>query len=125
MVKDKVHARATGRVNNLTRQSVEGRSHNGGLRVGEMERDVLIAHGMSQFTKETYMDRADKFRVYIGKKSESIVVGNPDTDLYMYNNHFLNPEEVAEIQPPHAMKLLIQELISMGIDFRIITEDDE
>jgi len=123
MVADKVHARATGRVNNLTKQSVEGRGVGGGLRLGEMERDVLIAHGTAQFQKERFMDSADKFRVFVGKKNHSMVVGNPDIDLYLYDGKHLNPEEVSEVQLPHAMKLLMHELTSMGTDIRMITED--
>lgn len=103
----------------------EGRNQGGGLRLGEMERDVIIAHGASSFLKERFWDSADGFRVFVGKESETIVVGNPDKDLYMYDNKTLNPEDVSEVQMPHAMKLLIHELTSMGIDFRLITEDEE
>jgi len=124
MVQDKVHARSTGRVNNLTKQSVEGRGVGGGLRFGEMERDCLISHGTSQFQKERFMDSADKFRIYVGKKNHSIVVGNPDIDLYKFDNEDLNPEEVSEVQLPHAMKLLIHELMSMGTDIQMITDED-
>ncbi len=80
---------------------------------------------MSQFMKESFMDRSDKFRVFVGKESQCIIVGNPDKDLYMYDGKYLNPEEVSEVQIPYAMKLLIQEFTSMGIDFRLITEEDE
>lgn len=125
MVEDKIHARPTGRVNNLTKQSVEGRNQGGGLRLGEMERDVFISHGMSAYLKERFWDSADAFRVFVGKESQTIVVGNPDKDLFVYDNQMLNPEEVSEVHMPHAMKLLIQEFMSMGIDFRIITEDEE
>ncbi len=89
-----------------------------------MERDVLIAHGMSQFAKESYMDRADKFSVFIGKESQNIVVANPGKDLYMYNGKYLSGEEVSEVQIPYAMKLLWQELTSMGLQLNIICEDD-
>lgn len=93
--------------------------------VGEMERDVILAHGCSGFLKERFWDSADGFAVFVGNESESMIVANPDKDLYMYDNKMLNPEDVAEVQMPYAMKLLIHELTSMGIDFRIITEEDE
>jgi len=125
MVKDKIHARATGRVNNLTKQSVEGRNQGGGLRLGEMERDVFISHGMSAYLKERFWDSADGFRVFIGKEAETMVVGNPDKDLYIYDSKMLNPEDVSEVQMPYAMKLLIHEFTSMGIDFRMATADDD
>ena len=125
MVQDKIHARATGRVNNLTKQSVEGRNQGGGLRLGEMERDVFIAHGMPTFLKERFFDSADGFRVFVGKEDQTMVVGNPDKDLYMQNKKMLNPEDVSEVQLPYAMKLLWQELTSMGIDFRMVTTGDD
>lgn len=90
-----------------------------------MERDVFISHGMPCFLKERFWDSSDGFRVFIGNESETMVVGNPDKDLYMYDNKMLNPEDVSEVQLPYAMKLLWQELTSMGIDFRIVTENDD
>lgn len=94
-------------------------------RVGEMERDVFISHGMAGYLKERFWDSADGYRVFVGKESETIVVGNPDKDLYMYENKMLNPEDVAEVQMPYAMKLLIHEFTSMGIDFRMVPDDDD
>ena len=111
-----------GRVDNDTRRKCLEES---GITVGEMERDVFLSHGASSFLKERFWDSADGFRVFVGNECETMVVGNPEKDLYMYDNKMLNPEDVAEVQMPHAMKLLIHELTSMGIDFRLITEDDE
>lgn len=121
MVKDKIHGRSTGRVNNLTRQSVEGRTRDGGLRLGEMERDAIVAHGMTQFIKESFMERADKFSIYVGNDTQCPIIGNEDDDLYIYNNESINKEDVSQIQIPHALKLLLQELNSMGIDTKLST----
>jgi DNA-directed RNA polymerase beta subunit len=116
MVADKMHSREYGPVQLLTRQPAEGRSRDGGLRMGEMERDVFIAHGIPKFLKERMMDSSDIFKVYVSKKHETIIVGNPEEQLYKLGNDILKDDEVYQIQIPYAMKLLIHELESMGID---------
>jgi len=122
MVQDKIHSRESGPVQLMTRQPQEGRARDGGLRHGEMERDVMIAHGCSQFLKERLMECSDQFRVFVSKKDKAIVVANPEKEFFMYNGKHLTRDEVVEIQFPYAMKLFLHELISMGIDSRIETE---
>ena len=69
MVKDKINYRAKGPRTQLTRQTVQGRANNGGLRIGEMDRDVLIAHGMGQFIMDSMMERGDKFLMAVCNKT--------------------------------------------------------
>jgi len=116
MVDDKMHARDRGPVTLLTRQPQEGRSRDGGLRLGEMERDAILSHGTAFFLKERLVDFSDIFRVYVSKKHKAIVMANPDKDFYMYNGEMLSRDEVVEIQIPYAFKLLLHEISSMGVD---------
>ena len=68
MVKDKINHRANGPLTKLTRQPVSGRANDGGLRIGEMERDAIISHGMSKFLKEKLMDTSDAYNTYVCDK---------------------------------------------------------
>ena len=67
MVKDKIHSRATGPMVTLIRQPAEERSRDGGLRLGEKEKDCMLAYGASSFLKETLLDKSDTFKMYICK----------------------------------------------------------
>ena len=68
MVNDKQHSRSIGPMVNLTRQPAEGRSRDGGLRYGEMEKDAMVAHGASQFNKERLLGASDLFKAEVCKK---------------------------------------------------------
>ena len=111
MVADKMHSRGIGPMNYLTKQPASGRANNGGLRIGEMERDSIISHGISSFLSESMMERSDKYKVQIDKKS----------GLISYKE---NVEDMNMVQLPYSMKLLIQELESMAIGTRLITESE-
>jgi DNA-directed RNA polymerase II subunit RPB2 len=131
MVNDKQHSRSIGPMVNLTRQPAEGRSRDGGFRIGEMERDVMLAHGMSKFCRERLYDVSDKYSVHVCKKCGMIASYNDGNKNRMYVNadftiHLCkncdNKTDFAKVEIPYAYKLMAQELQTINIVPRIITE---
>jgi len=122
MVTDKQHSRSIGPMVNLTRQPAEGRSRDGGLRFGEMERDTTVAHGAARFTKERLFDVSDKYSVYSCKKCGLIASYNDAMHIHRCRTCD-NRTDFAYVQIPYACKLLFQELITMNIAPRLITEN--
>ena len=120
MVDDKIHSRGTGPNVILTRQPSEGRSRDGGLRFGEMERDCILAHGASQFLKETLQDRSDNYRMYTCKECGLISAVNEEKNIFICKNCD-NYSKFSEVRIPYAMKLFIQELESMSVAPRLVT----
>lgn len=121
MVIDKKHYRSRGPIVSLTRQPCEGRSRDGGLRVGEMERDCMISHGASIFTKERLMDVSDPFSTGICKGCGTIAVVNIKENVYSCGNCGIETEfEWKTI--PYAVKLWSQELEAMHIVPRMVFE---
>ena len=118
---DKMHSRASGPLVMLTRQPAEGRAREGGLRFGEMERDAVAAHGMSEFTKERLMECSDAFRCYSCRDCGSIAIANPVEGIWACRGCG-NTTNFSNIEIPYAYKLLLQELESMCISSRIITQ---
>ena len=143
MVKDKINYRATGRRSALTRQTNQGRANDGGLRIGEMERDGIMGHGLSYFLNESYMVRGDQYYMAVCNKTGTIAIYNPDKNLFLspmsdgpltFNR---SPEgdpildvfsrfgrSFSVLRVPYALKLLIQELQVMNVQMRIITEEN-
>ena len=121
MVEDKVHSRAKGPRVLLTRQPPEGRSRDGGLRFGEMERDCMIAHGTMQFLKERTMDVSDNYKTFICNKCNLIApvnYGDNISKCVKCQNYI----DFSEIRVPYACKLMFQELESMALYPRINVE---
>ncbi|KAI6088978.1 beta and beta-prime subunits of DNA dependent RNA-polymerase [Hypoxylon rubiginosum] len=117
MVADKMHSRSRGPRAILTRQPTEGRSRDGGLRLGEMERDCLIAYGASQLLLERLMISSDACEIDICERC----------GLFGYKGYCGNcksSRKVARMTMPYAAKLLIQELISMNVGVRLQLEDE-
>ena len=143
MVKDKINYRARGPNQQLTRQPVQGRANDGGLRVGEMERDAICAHGLSYFLNESFLVRGDEYYMAVCNKTGSIAIYNEARNLFLspYSdgpiNFHTNPDGTMNIKNlskfgrsfsliriPYSFKLLIQELQIMNIQMRIITDDN-
>jgi DNA-directed RNA polymerase II subunit RPB2 len=104
---DKINYRSTGPVSNMTRQPVRGRAIDGGLRIGEMERDAILSNGMAAFLKETYIERSDGF-------------------AFDYNDFMKRRGEGERmLKVPYSMKLLLQEVASIGVDMRVLDEDED
>jgi DNA-directed RNA polymerase II subunit RPB2 len=121
MVIDKKHSRARGPIVSLTRQPCEGRSRDGGLRVGEMERDVMLSHGTAAFTKERLMDVSDPFQTGICRSCGTLAIYNESESLYECKACG-NRTNFENKTIPYALKLWAQELEAMHISPRIVFE---
>jgi DNA-directed RNA polymerase II subunit RPB2 len=113
MVADKINSRSTGPKTFLTRQPTSGRRKHGGLRIGEMEKDAVLSHGFSLFTKESMMERSDKYSWSICKKCGIMASGECKV---------CNTEDNVNIETPYSFKLLNQELETMNIQMRFLTD---
>jgi DNA-directed RNA polymerase II subunit RPB2 len=144
MVKDKINYRALGPRTALTKQPVSGRANDGGLRIGEMERDSVISHGAAEFLRESMMERADKYYMAVCNNTGMVAIYNPSKNLFMspmadgpikysgtLDGKDMRIENVTKfgrnfsvICIPYSLKLLIQELQTINVQMRIITEDN-
>jgi DNA-directed RNA polymerase II subunit RPB2 len=141
MVKDKINYRARGPNTFLTRQAVQGRANDGGLRIGEMERDGVLAHGMSYFLNESFLIRGDEYFMAVCNKTGAIAIYNEDRNLFLSPyadgpvQFHTNPDGSLNIKNisrfgrsfsllriPYTFKLLIHELQCMNIQMRLITD---
>ena len=143
MVKDKINFRARGPNQQLTRQPVQGRANDGGLRIGEMERDAICAHGLAYFLNESFLIRGDEYYLAVCNKTGNIAIYNEDKNLFLspyadgpivFNTNpdgSMNIKNLSKygrsfslLRIPYSFKLLIQELQVMNIQMRIITDEN-
>ena len=143
MVKDKINYRARGPRTVLTRQTVQGRANDGGLRIGEMERDGLISHGIANFINESMLIRGDEYYMAVCNKTGTIAVYNESKNLFLspmadgpikfsgtlqedmnIQNLSRYGRDFSIVRVPYSLKLLYQELQSMNVQMRLITEDN-
>ena len=117
LVDDKMHARAQGPNATLTRQPLEGRSRDGGLRFGEMERDCMMGHGTSRFLKERLCDQSDPYTATICSKC-----GNFSTSRSYCKA--CDSDQIAQVNLPYVSKLVIQELNAMLIKCKITAKGE-
>lgn len=142
MVKDKINFRSLGPRTSLTRQTVQGRANDGGLRIGEMERDGVLAHGAMSFLTDSFLKRGDEYYMAVCNQTGMIAVYNKSQNIFLspcadgplrFEDSIdgLRVENISKfgrsfsiLKIPYALKLIIQELQVMNIQMRLITEEN-
>jgi len=142
MVNDKYQVRTTGKVSELTHQPIKGRKKGGGIRVGEMERDSLLAHGSAFLLQDRLFNCSDYTQTWVCKNCGSLLstmptikqpgfdsrvrcrrcaapaTGLEDDGMIWHDGHgqrFIGGSDTTQIAVPYVLKYLDVELAAMGI----------
>eukprot|EP00798_Chlamydomonas_sp_ICE-L_P020628 gene20628-biopygen29390 len=117
---DKYQSRARGAVDATTRQPTKSKGQSGGLRIGEMEQNALVAHGLASFTREAFMQRSDhhstKVNATTGTPAEWWAAAREDPE---------GPDEEANVETPYTFTLMQHELRALGVEAALLTSTDE
>jgi DNA-directed RNA polymerase subunit B len=122
MVADKIHSRARGQVQMLTKQPTEGRARGGGLRFGEMERDCLIAYGASMMLKDRLLEESDKAEVYVCEKCGLLAYYDVKQRRYVCRVDG-DKAKISSVVIAYAFKLLLQEMMSLNVAPRLLVKE--
>ena len=122
MVADKIHARARGQVQMLTKQPTEGRARGGGLRFGEMERDCLIAYGASMILKDRLLDESDKSDIFVCERCGLVAYHDEKQRRYVCRVCG-DKARISSVSVAYAFKLLLQEMQSLNVAPRLLIRE--
>jgi DNA-directed RNA polymerase subunit B len=122
MVADKIHSRARGQVQMLTKQPTEGRARGGGLRFGEMERDCLIAYGASMMLKDRLLEESDKAEVNVCERCGLLAYYDVKQRRYICRVCG-EKAKISSVVIAYAFKLLLQEMLSLNVAPRLLVKE--
>ncbi|KND03173.1 DNA-directed RNA polymerase I core subunit RPA135 [Spizellomyces punctatus DAOM BR117] len=133
MVSDKYQVRTTGPVHNVTQQPIKGRKRAGGIRFGEMERDSLLAHGVSFLLQDRLMNCSDYSQSWVCGGCGSLVgvglmgQGAKDVGTSVSSGKAVcticgNGDKVEVVAVPFVFRYLVSELVGMGVKLRLTVE---
>eukprot|EP00798_Chlamydomonas_sp_ICE-L_P008425 gene8424-biopygen3763 len=120
MVEDKYQSRARGAVDATTRQPTKSKGQSGGLRIGEMDQNALVAHGLASFTREAFMQRSDHHSTKVNSTS-----GTPAEWWAAAREDPEGPDEEATVETPYTFTLMQHELRALGVEAALLTSTDE